>query len=941
MEELDGTEGQSSLAPAESVIEMLSHLRVDANQLDFHESATEDGSLYTSRVAEFKPVSESSGTLVYVKQLRHRKQGRRNLEQEQLLRLARQLKVWAGLNHPNILPLVGFFLDDGHSEAWIIVPWLARGNLQNYIIQFQPEDTERLKLATEIALGVNYLHHQVPPIAHGDIRASNVFMNDEGRAVIGDFGLARVVQDRSTGLTTTNSNGGAIRWMSMELLLGDEHGPTTHSDVWAWRCLLLEILTGKVPYSSFTNLAAVVVQICLGILPAAVESLQVPDALRRLLSQCWSRDIKNRPRMEIVAATLIEVTSRSLRSSNIFSLTDSKGNLLGSLQHVEVVYRGPLSDVAKALWVRADAMSCRVAVKYLRPHEYRHNLLVEKILAQQVVRWGTLDHRNLLPVLGMMDKPRLCLLFPWCANGDLSQYLQNNQTVNIADKLRLLKQVASAVVYLHSQSPSIIHHKIGMEHILLNSSGEALLSGCHLEDVLESLPNTQEDGGPSISWLVPEELNGSEPTTASDVYSFGSVMLEVLSEKRPFWKLSPGWTIIRKASGHLPSRLDHPLLPVSDPLWDLIESAMATEPSERPVMKVVLNDLNIHIIGHPTVIQSNEVGSEDARSSYSKSDTLSFLDPSSTSWPDGDEAAEEITGNLLVEKDAPVWTGGFADVCKATWDSETGRQLVAIKYLRAPNSSNSNQDARRRKAKIAQLVKREAFIWSRAKHRYIAPLLGIGLGARPCLVSPWYENGNLADFISRNPELSVSDKLRLVFQTAEALAYLHSLEPPITHGDIKPSNVLINDKIEAQLSDFGLSQLLQDSTETTAVSAGPIGTKGYQAPELIFGGTCTLKTDVFALGSCLVTAISGYAPFQNLNGPRTVLALNKGQLPSHEMHPGLTPALWDIVGRCWSLDPPKRPTAREIAEELEKELVVLGSPKAPESTADSSQDSVG
>lgn len=66
-----------------------------------------------------------------------------------------------------------------------------------------------------------------------------------------------------------------------------------------------------------------------------------------------------------------------------------------------------------------------------------------------------------------------------------------------------------------------------MEHILLNSSGEALLSGCHLEDVLESLPNTQEDGGPSISWLVPEELNGSEPTTASDVYSFGSVMLEV------------------------------------------------------------------------------------------------------------------------------------------------------------------------------------------------------------------------------------------------------------------------------------------------------------------------------------------------------------------------------------------------------------------------------
>lgn len=101
---------------------------------------------------------------------------------------------------------------------------------------------------------------------------------------------------------------------------------------------------------------------------------------------------------------------------------------------------------------------------------------------------------------------------------------------------------------------------------------------------------------------------------------------------------------------------------------------------------------------------------------------------------------------------------------------------------------------------------------------------------------------------------------------------------------------------------------------------------------MIFDHTYNLKTDVWALGSCLVTvsdidpaisdtnehchrkAISGVTPFQNLNGQQTVVAVSRGQLPSPQTHSGLTPALWGIVARCWILDPSQRPTAREIAE---------------------------
>ncbi|KIO32693.1 hypothetical protein M407DRAFT_66410, partial [Tulasnella calospora MUT 4182] len=217
-------------------------------------------------------------------------------------------------------------------------------------------------------------------------------------------------------------------------------------------------------------------------------------------------------------------------------------------------------------------------------------------------------------------------------------------------------------------------------------------------------------------------------------------------------------------------------------------------------------------------------------------------------------------------------------------------------------------------------IKREVFVWSQTKHPNLHPLLGYRSRPQPRLISPWCSRGNLMDYLRENPGLSRRDKLRLIYQTACGLDHLHSQTPPICHADIKPENVLVNDRLEAALSDFGLSLVLEGLgapsgfTTTERVK----GTLNYMAGELFEGEKANRESDVYAFGGLILTVMSGKAPFTGLREPIIIRRVIQDQPPKQEDHPELPlwDPLWSLLRCCWHQNPGLRPTMQGVLAEV-------------------------
>ncbi|KAG8953579.1 hypothetical protein FRC00_006221 [Tulasnella sp. 408] len=152
----------------EQCLRTLNHLFIDITRLTYEQGYDE----ITGGYCELKVATLDSGIptakLVAAKRLRL---GVRATEPKRLaFRLARELKVWAGLQHPHILPLLGFYLGDDYKSAMLISEYMDHGDLKNYIAKVKPPLDERLSLVRDLTDGLTYLHTQCVPIRHGDLK---------------------------------------------------------------------------------------------------------------------------------------------------------------------------------------------------------------------------------------------------------------------------------------------------------------------------------------------------------------------------------------------------------------------------------------------------------------------------------------------------------------------------------------------------------------------------------------------------------------------------------------------------------------------------------------------------------------------------------------------------------------------------------------------------
>ncbi|XLU97658.1 hypothetical protein S245_011998 [Arachis hypogaea] len=207
---------------------------------------------------------------------------------------------------------------------------------------------------------------------------------------------------------------------------------------------------------------------------------------------------------------------------------------------------------------------------------------------------------------------------------------------------------------------------------------------------------------------------------------------------------------------------------------------------------------------------------------------------------------KKCTNNFSPAND--VGSGGYGKVYKGTLPSG---QLIAIKRAQ----KESKQGGLEFKAEIELL--------SRVHHKNVVSLVGFCFEeGEQMLVYEFVPNGTLKDTITGKSGIRFGwhRRIKVALGAARGLAYLHEhADPPIIHRDIKSNNILLDEKLDAKVADFGLSKPILDYDKdhvTTQVK----GTMGYLDPEYYISQQVTEKSDVYSFGVLMLELITGRKP---------------------------------------------------------------------------------
>ncbi len=259
-------------------------------------------------------------------------------------------------------------------------------------------------------------------------------------------------------------------------------------------------------------------------------------------------------------------------------------------------------------------------------------------------------------------------------------------------------------------------------------------------------------------------------------------------------------------------------------------------------------------------------------------------------------------------------SGGMAEVYRA-FDPRLNR-MVAVKVLPPILSADPNYVAR---------FRTEARRVASLNHPHIVPVYHYGeeLVKRQRLlyqVMPILRE-SLRDRLDREGTLPLTEAGRIVVEIASALEAAH--EMGLVHRDVKPENILLDQKGKAMLTDFGIAReamfLRRPGVMQTLAATGlPVGTPEYMAPEQLRNGPVDQRADVYGLGTVLYELLTGVVPHE-AETPYEVaaLVLTAPLVPPSKHNPNISRKLEATILRALARQPEDRfPDARSFAEAL-------------------------
>ncbi|KDQ53213.1 hypothetical protein JAAARDRAFT_39589 [Jaapia argillacea MUCL 33604] len=173
----------------------------------------------------------------------------------------REALIWHRLKHARVLPFLGMDVESFGPHICIVAPWMANRDIMTYMDRNGLGSLDTHRVLTEVSEGLQYLHKQ--NVVHGDLRGENIFLDDFCHVLLADFGLTNFAD--ATNVATTEHHEGSTRWMSPELHFPKKFGMpfrrTFASDVYAFGCVCLEVLTGQQPSSEFPQVGELLMEL--------------------------------------------------------------------------------------------------------------------------------------------------------------------------------------------------------------------------------------------------------------------------------------------------------------------------------------------------------------------------------------------------------------------------------------------------------------------------------------------------------------------------------------------------------------------------------------------------------------------------------------------------------------------------------------------------------
>ncbi|XP_028772045.1 receptor-like protein kinase [Neltuma alba] len=553
------------------------------------------------------------------------------------LNLIKEVEMTKKIRHQNVARCLGFLM--GEEYGLTISRYRENGSLHDVLHESNPKPylawNVRYMIAIGIAKGLAHLHHSCdPPILHRDIKPKNILLDSDMQPYITDFGISLALNQSSTVVRMRSTyHIGTPGFMAPEIAY--DVVPRCELDIYSYGVVLLELITRKkVLDSSFveqqTTLAGwfkstwtrtrTLEEIVDSSLTRELSDVHVKaQVIKTLLVAliCVQKDPRKRLKMIDVVdffetptdpANFVQHDGASVHlgislataAASLFS--EEKGGILPNSNNRHIVRRGTPGVLSKVELRTGEA----VYVKKLLSAGYPSSITREEKMNR------TVKHRNIIKLHRLWtEKDETFLMFEYLSNGSLHDVLHGKNpppSLKWDVRYRIAIGIAQGLAYLHHDyDPPMVHFAIETKNILLDSDMEPRIAGFSAAQFLFEFDTT-----PSSSILDTsgtENLYATTITREFDVYSYGVVLLQLITRKKAIDSLYMGGTEIGvwvrnlwEETGDIQkivdSRLAEEVLNSNSNVLEQVTQVLSlalrcteTDPCMRPTMRDVIKQL--------------------------------------------------------------------------------------------------------------------------------------------------------------------------------------------------------------------------------------------------------------------------------------------------------------------------------------------------------------